>query len=37
MRQEFGSDGGRRIVVSQPIIEGFDDVEEEEELLACMC
>ncbi|XP_051186441.1 auxin transport protein BIG [Lolium perenne] len=36
MRQEFGSDGGRRIVVSQPIIEGFDDVEEEEEGLACM-
>jgi len=36
MRQEFGSDGGRRIVVSQPIIEGFDDVEEEEEGLSCM-
>ncbi|XP_047051247.1 auxin transport protein BIG-like [Lolium rigidum] len=36
MRQEFGSDGGRRIVVSQPIIEGFDDVEEEEGGLACM-
>ncbi|EEE69254.1 hypothetical protein OsJ_28507 [Oryza sativa Japonica Group] len=36
MRQEFASDGGRRIVVSQPIIEGLDDVEEEEDGLACM-
>lgn len=36
MRQEFSSDGGRRIVVSQPIIEGLDDVEEEEDGLACM-
>ncbi|KAG8056405.1 hypothetical protein GUJ93_ZPchr0002g24937 [Zizania palustris] len=36
MRQEFASDGGRRIVVSQPIIEGLDDVEEEEDGLSCM-
>ncbi|KAK8459521.1 hypothetical protein SEVIR_2G160200v4 [Setaria viridis] len=36
MRQEFSSDGGRRIVVSQPTIEGLDDVEEEEDGLACM-
>ncbi|XP_015696271.2 auxin transport protein BIG [Oryza brachyantha] len=36
MRQEFASDGGRRIVVSQPIIEGLDDMEEEEDGLACM-
>ncbi|WVZ63924.1 hypothetical protein U9M48_013516 [Paspalum notatum var. saurae] len=36
MRQEFASDGGKRIVVSQPTIEGLDDVEEEEDGLACM-
>ncbi|PKU69107.1 auxin transport protein BIG [Dendrobium catenatum] len=36
MRQEFASDGGERIVVSQPAIEGLEDVEEEEEGLACM-
>ncbi|TVU10927.1 hypothetical protein EJB05_44482, partial [Eragrostis curvula] len=36
MRQELASNGGRRIVVSQPIIEGLDDVEEEEDGLACM-
>ncbi|CAN6167724.1 unnamed protein product [Urochloa humidicola] len=36
MRQEFASDGGRRIVVSWPTIEGLDDVEEEEDGLACM-
>ncbi|ONM53838.1 Auxin transport protein BIG [Zea mays] len=36
MRQEFASDGGRRIVVSQPTIEGLDDVEEEEDGVACM-
>uniref|UniRef100_A0A1D1Y594 Auxin transport protein BIG n=1 Tax=Anthurium amnicola TaxID=1678845 RepID=A0A1D1Y594_9ARAE len=36
MRQELASDGGERIVVSQPIIEGLDDVEEEEDGLACM-
>lgn len=37
MRQEFASDGGERIVVSRPILEGLDDVEEEEEDgVACM-
>lgn len=36
MRQELSSDGGERIVVSQPILEGFEDVEEEEDGLACM-
>lgn len=36
MRQEVASDGGERIVVAQPIIEGLEDVEEEEDGLACM-
>ncbi|XP_027153889.1 auxin transport protein BIG [Coffea eugenioides] len=36
MRQEVSSDGGERIVVSQPVLEGFEDVEEEEDGLACM-
>ncbi|KAI8020121.1 Auxin transport protein BIG [Camellia lanceoleosa] len=37
MRQELASDGGERIVVSRPILEGLEDVEEEEEDgLACM-
>jgi len=36
MRQELSSDGGERIVVSRPILEGFEDVEEEEDGLACM-
>nr|AGH32778.1 auxin transport protein BIG [Krascheninnikovia arborescens] len=36
MRQELSSDGGERIVVSRPNLEGFEDVEEEEEGLACM-
>uniref|UniRef100_A0A1J3J544 Auxin transport protein BIG n=1 Tax=Noccaea caerulescens TaxID=107243 RepID=A0A1J3J544_NOCCA len=36
MHQEVSSDGGERIVVSQPILEGFEDVEEEEDGLACM-
>lgn len=36
MRQEFASDGGERIVVAQPAIEGLEDVEEEEDGLACM-
>ncbi|KAG6408148.1 hypothetical protein SASPL_131151 [Salvia splendens] len=35
MRQ-MTSDGGERIVVSQPILEGFEDVEDEEDGLACM-
>lgn len=37
MRQEVASDGGERIVVSRPSIEGLEEVEEEEEDgLACM-
>lgn len=36
MRQEFASDGGERIVVSQPVLEGLEDMEEEEDGLACM-
>ncbi|MQL86782.1 hypothetical protein Taro_019315, partial [Colocasia esculenta] len=36
MHQELASDGGERIVVSRPIIEGLDDVEEEEDGFACM-
>lgn len=36
MRQEFASDGGERIIVAQPAIEGLEDVEEEEDGLACM-
>ncbi|XP_010694206.2 auxin transport protein BIG [Beta vulgaris subsp. vulgaris] len=36
MRQELSSDGGERIVVSRPNLEGFEDVEEEEDGLACM-
>ncbi|GLJ18302.1 hypothetical protein SUGI_0323850 [Cryptomeria japonica] len=36
MRRELASDGGERIVVSQPVIEGLEEVEEEEAGLACM-
>ncbi|GER49260.1 E3 ubiquitin-protein ligase UBR4 [Striga asiatica] len=36
MRQEVTSDGGERIFVSQPVLEGFEDMEEEEDGLACM-
>ncbi|XP_073156563.1 auxin transport protein BIG [Henckelia pumila] len=36
MRQELTSDGGDRIVVAQPVLEGLEDVEEEEGGLACM-
>ncbi|KAG6720767.1 hypothetical protein I3842_03G077400 [Carya illinoinensis] len=36
MRQELASHGGERIVVTQPILEGLEDVEEEEDGLACM-
>lgn len=36
MRQELASDGGERIVVSRPDLEGLEDVEEEEDGLACM-
>lgn len=36
MRQELASDGGERIVVAQPVLEGLEDVQEEEDGLACM-
>lgn len=37
MRQELTSDGGERIVVARPLLEGLEEVEEEEEdALACM-
>ncbi|XP_021739381.1 auxin transport protein BIG-like [Chenopodium quinoa] len=36
MRRELSSDGGERIVVSRPNLEGLEDVEEEEDGLACM-
>ncbi|XP_020540052.1 auxin transport protein BIG isoform X2 [Jatropha curcas] len=36
MRRELASDGGERIVVARPILEGLEDVEEEEDGLACM-
>ncbi|KAJ4973760.1 hypothetical protein NE237_006934 [Protea cynaroides] len=36
MRQELASDGGERIIVARPVIEGLEDVEEEEDGLACM-
>ncbi|KAK6154972.1 hypothetical protein DH2020_009220 [Rehmannia glutinosa] len=36
MRQELTSDGGERIIVAQPVLEGFEDVEDEEDGLACM-
>lgn len=36
MRQELSSDGGERIVVARPILEGLEDMEEEEDGLACM-
>ncbi|KAL8161170.1 hypothetical protein V2J09_012659 [Rumex salicifolius] len=36
MRREMSSDGGDRIVVSRPKLEGLEDVEEEEDGLACM-
>ncbi|XVF71321.1 hypothetical protein PTKIN_Ptkin12aG0027900 [Pterospermum kingtungense] len=36
MRQEMASDGGERIVVSRPLLEGLEDVEEEEDGMACM-
>ncbi|KAI4346740.1 hypothetical protein L6164_007612 [Bauhinia variegata] len=36
MRQELSSDGGERIVVARPILEGLEDVQEEEDGLACM-
>lgn len=36
MRREVKSDGGERIIVSQPMIEGLEEMEEEEDGLACM-
>ncbi|XVF31619.1 hypothetical protein REPUB_Repub17cG0006900 [Reevesia pubescens] len=36
MRQELASDGGERIVVARPLLEGLEDVEEEEDGMACM-
>ncbi|KAL3677862.1 hypothetical protein R1sor_020818 [Riccia sorocarpa] len=36
MRRERTADGGERIVVAQPHIEGLAEVEEEEDGLACM-
>lgn len=36
MRQELTSDGGERIIVAQPVLEGFEDFEDEEDGLACM-
>lgn len=36
MRQEVASDGGERIVLARPVLEGMEDVEEEEDGLACM-
>ncbi|KAI3669933.1 hypothetical protein L6452_41423 [Arctium lappa] len=36
MRQELASDGGKLIVVAQPILEGLEEMEEEEDGLACM-
>ncbi|KAI4389290.1 hypothetical protein MLD38_001530 [Melastoma candidum] len=36
MRQELAPDGGERIVVARPILEGLEDVQEEEDGLACM-
>ncbi|XP_022771848.1 auxin transport protein BIG-like isoform X2 [Durio zibethinus] len=36
MRQELASDGGERIVVARPLLDGLEDVEEEEDGMACM-
>jgi len=36
MRRELASDGGERIVVARPVLEGLEDMEEEEDGLACM-
>ncbi|KAK7340712.1 hypothetical protein VNO77_21422 [Canavalia gladiata] len=33
---QVSSDGGERIVVSRPVLEGLEDVQEEEDGLACM-
>ncbi|GMH20638.1 hypothetical protein Nepgr_022479 [Nepenthes gracilis] len=36
MRHELSSNGGERIIVARPNLEGLEDVEEEEDGLACM-
>lgn len=36
-RQELGSDGGERIIVAHPVLEGLDDVEEEDGLACMVC
>ncbi|KAL4322754.1 hypothetical protein S245_049914 [Arachis hypogaea] len=36
MRQELSADGGERILVSRPLLEGLEDVQEEKDGLACM-
>lgn len=36
-RQEVASDGGERIVVAQPILEGMEEVEEEDGLACMVC
>ncbi|CAI9758716.1 unnamed protein product [Fraxinus pennsylvanica] len=37
MRQELDSGGGERIVVAHPVLEGFEDVEEEDGLACMVC
>ncbi|KAG4922789.1 hypothetical protein JHK86_051602 [Glycine max] len=37
MRLEPSSDGGERIVVSQPVLEGLEDVQEEDGLACMVC
>ncbi|THU64013.1 hypothetical protein C4D60_Mb01t21950 [Musa balbisiana] len=37
MHQEFAMDGAERIVVAQPVIEGLEDVEEEDGLACMVC
>ncbi|XP_042440937.1 auxin transport protein BIG-like [Zingiber officinale] len=37
MRQEFAIDGAERIVVSQPVIEGLEDIKEEDGLACMVC
>lgn len=37
MQQELASDGGERIIVAQPILEGLDDVVEEDGLACMVC
>ncbi|KAK4765976.1 hypothetical protein SAY87_007618 [Trapa incisa] len=37
MRQQLGSDGGERIFVACPVLEGLDDVEEEDGLACMVC